>query len=229
MRINFQSSTSTQFDQKSSVPMNGVQFSTADTLTNGNTKDETGCFTSFLNVLTWPFRKIGELIFCCGKSNASNDWIIDEIMKDPASAAKQFVEKYPDPNECRKELRKVQIENPDKVKGIPNQQREIFGKTLLSLLMKDELLILAEIEKDSVAAAEKWTHKYPDSVEGRKVFSGLFWGVLQELKISKEKVNQFQQVCATRWGTNGQDVYKLKETWQNALAQLFEKICHLEI
>lgn len=202
MRIDFQSTNNTQFDQKSPVLMNRVQFSTADTMISGTTKDESSCFTSFLNALTWPFRKIWELIFCCGKSNASNDWILDEIMKDPASAAKQWVEKYPDQKECFEELNKVGMENPNKMMEVPNQQGDIFNTALLSFFKKDDLLILGEIAKDPLAAAVKWTKKYPDFREGRDRMYALL-DHSEELKISKEKGKSFEKACAKRWFTNG--------------------------
>lgn len=121
------------------------QFNVADTLTSGAQKDETSCFTSFLNVLTWPFRKIGELfsILFCYKSSinlgtkvASDDTnFIKEIENNPEQAAQLWFKKYPNIRTSVEKLTQLSFaitERPDVTKGLA-QNFTLFSDAVAKL------------------------------------------------------------------------------------------------
>lgn len=179
MQVHLSSTPKAAFELPSAVMTNSTQCSTVDTLASGAKKDETNCFSSLFNIITWPFRKIGELLsflFCCG----SNSWILNEMEKDPEAAAKAWIAKYPDPQQALQEFKNIAEANPDRAQAIGQVKAQAFLAKLTSLMIggslkvtDDDAHFLSEIKANPVIAAQKWAAKYPNPEEGMKQFGQL--------------------------------------------------------
>lgn len=116
--------------QTPATAIHAKQHATQDSLSSNAPQGGTSCFGSFVDVLTWPLRKIWDVvcwIFCCGSSKAAQPTrenlppaIVDPkvfttlelIRYYPRLASKCLVDQFKEPEACLAELNKIGNENP---------------------------------------------------------------------------------------------------------------------